>query len=293
MLLEVTYKYATPVYIKVLTPLHPGVGQTLGSVDLPVQRDTLGYPIIYSSSIKGAIRSAYRKMKSGGNSNNLERKIFGGSEETVEETNQSKFSVLDAYLLTIPTRALNNVYVYLTSDFLIQRLNMYLEIYNILMRKSNYVKPDFSKAEVLASENIGNEFLAESYQIGKNQQDDEILKIKKLLQLEKPLVALKNDLIAKALIDRSLMRIARVKLNDNKTVEAGPWTEEYIPPYSYFITLFLYKDEETMKEIEQLLSLNQSTESKSQKSSTSYQYIFIGGKETTGKGLVKISRFGV
>lgn len=40
-----------------LTPLHPGAGRAPGAVDLPVVRDTLGYPYIRGSMVKGALKT--------------------------------------------------------------------------------------------------------------------------------------------------------------------------------------------------------------------------------------------
>ncbi len=40
-----------------LTPLHPGAGRAPGAVDLPVVRDTLGYPYIRGTMIKGALKT--------------------------------------------------------------------------------------------------------------------------------------------------------------------------------------------------------------------------------------------
>jgi CRISPR-associated protein Cmr4 len=47
------------VFIEALTPLHPGAGRSVeGLADLPVQRDEFGFPTIWASSLKGAIKSA-------------------------------------------------------------------------------------------------------------------------------------------------------------------------------------------------------------------------------------------
>ena len=40
-----------------VTPLHPGAGRVPGVVDLPVQRDPMGYPMLYASSLKGALKA--------------------------------------------------------------------------------------------------------------------------------------------------------------------------------------------------------------------------------------------
>jgi CRISPR-associated protein Cmr4 len=45
-------------YIFTVTNCHVGSGSTASEeIDLPFQRDSLGYPTIYASSLKGAIKS--------------------------------------------------------------------------------------------------------------------------------------------------------------------------------------------------------------------------------------------
>ncbi|WP_338602916.1 type III-B CRISPR module RAMP protein Cmr4 [Sulfolobus tengchongensis] len=293
MLLEVTYKFAVPLGIKVLTPLHPGVGQTFSSVDLPVQRDSLGYPIIYSSSIKGSIRAAFRNAyKDPNEKQKKEKEIFGSEGSSTEDTFQSKVAVLDGILFTLPVRALQNIYVYVTSPILLTRMANYMELYNALHNKglNKQLTIDTQINENRSSDELNRELLAEvlcldtpkSAPSGKQtevtclevKRDENVRKLKEQFKLNKPLIVLKDDKVARVLIDRSLLRITRVKLNDKKTVESGPWTEEYIPQYSMFFTLLLFKDEDTMKII---------TETVLQK-----KYIFLGGKETIGKGLVEL-----
>jgi len=45
------------ILLESLTPLHPGSGRGSAYVDLPVQRDEFDFPTIWSSSLKGALRS--------------------------------------------------------------------------------------------------------------------------------------------------------------------------------------------------------------------------------------------
>lgn len=40
-----------------ITPVHVGMGRAPGVVDLPFQRDSIGYPIVYGSSFKGVLKS--------------------------------------------------------------------------------------------------------------------------------------------------------------------------------------------------------------------------------------------
>ena len=57
------FKKALPFFIHVITPLHAGTGQELGSVDLPIQRERhTGFPKIEASGLKGSIREAFEGL---------------------------------------------------------------------------------------------------------------------------------------------------------------------------------------------------------------------------------------
>jgi hypothetical protein len=52
---------AVPYLLFAVTPIHAGIGREEEEyVDLPIQRDFLGLPVIWESSIKGALRTNYR-----------------------------------------------------------------------------------------------------------------------------------------------------------------------------------------------------------------------------------------
>jgi len=57
------YKIAAPVFLICETPLHAGSGDSLGVVDLPIQRERhTSFPKIEGSSLKGAIRQAFEDL---------------------------------------------------------------------------------------------------------------------------------------------------------------------------------------------------------------------------------------
>ncbi len=109
------------------TPLHAGVGfDPDAAVDLPIQRDeTTGYPIIFSSTLKGSFRSLARAKRV---DEEIEAAVFGALPEQVEEADareeesekgKSPFpaalSIGDAQLLLFPVRSLLGVFVWATS----------------------------------------------------------------------------------------------------------------------------------------------------------------------------------
>ncbi len=54
------YKDKEIIYIKALTPIHAGAGQTLENVDMPIQREIhSNIPKVEASSLKGSINMHY------------------------------------------------------------------------------------------------------------------------------------------------------------------------------------------------------------------------------------------
>jgi len=270
-LLQVPPVYAAIdlVVIEAITNIHAGVGRVGGVVDLPVQRDELGFPCIYSSSLKGALKTAllqaFVKIH-GRNYRNAKNAVATllGSEPEEGETFESSIAVLDAYLLAMPVRSLKGVYVYVTSPLLLKRFQERIALCcNIspgtsdklekLMNDINIVLNEVKNLNNGGALCIGNkgevaldkpknlqgkvvlaeEFVLEVNGIQSNLKDE--------LGLDKPLLVLHDD-TAREVINRSLVRLTRVRLRrDTKTVEAGPWTEEYLPVKTRLFTLFLYK----------------------------------------------------
>lgn len=57
------YKIANPFFLVCETPLHAGSGDSLGVVDLPIQRERhTSFPKIEGSSLKGALRQAFEDL---------------------------------------------------------------------------------------------------------------------------------------------------------------------------------------------------------------------------------------
>ena len=127
-----TYTLADAVLIRVLSNVHVGVGYSGELVDLPIQRDEFGFPAIFSSSIKGALKTSllyafmntlgsYRKAKYAVNA------LLGPDPEEGESF-ESSIAILDAYLLAIPTRSLRGIYAYVTSPTLLKRFLERIEL---------------------------------------------------------------------------------------------------------------------------------------------------------------------
>ncbi len=55
-----------PFFLLCETPLHVGVGQDVGMIDMPIQRERhTGWPKIESSGLKGSIRHSFERKYKG------------------------------------------------------------------------------------------------------------------------------------------------------------------------------------------------------------------------------------
>ncbi len=114
------------------TFIHPGSGQSLGAIDLPVARERAsGLPYIAGSSMKGAFRQVHddraQKETDKEKREGLKNKIYKyfGKELGSEGAGAVLFS--DARLLILPVRSLTTRFVLLTCPMLLRRLDRDLE----------------------------------------------------------------------------------------------------------------------------------------------------------------------
>jgi len=111
--------------IKPFTNMHVGSGKTnSGIVDNTIQRDVLtGYPIINSTSLKGALRE-YVKLKIGIDITNT---VFGkanekknGKEDNQIENKPGTHIFFSAHLLTLPARSDKTAFLNVTTPSIIE-----------------------------------------------------------------------------------------------------------------------------------------------------------------------------
>ena len=250
------YEKASLLLIRTVTPLHIGVGRAVGIVDLPIVRDALGFPVIPTSSLKGALRS----QLNGSLSKDIIKMLFGPEAGEGEEAYAGALAFTEGYLLAIPARSLRGIWALATSPALIHRSLRMLEIMQPL---------ELSKE----LEEITRKLLKESGSIGINQailckEGEERLSIeimnKKSIVINEEFqfeckqgeslrgllekirapeawraILLHDDRI-KDVVERSILRRARVRLKENKTVEEGPWSEEDVPADTLFFNIILY-----------------------------------------------------
>lgn len=284
------YAFSEPFFIHAITHLHVGSGSSIEEeIDLPFQRDELGYPTIYASSLKGAIKSFL--LKEFPDKRDLIYKVLG-VDENPEEASLGTF--LDAILFAIPSRIIEidskkpHVWVYVTTYELLRKVKSYLDSISQLSKAS------FSNLQNTINSILQNEGNSILQNEGKNIPQGSSLKtailnedfhvelkalnvdIPNILNDDVPFLVL-EDSIGKEVINRSLIRVRRIRIDkDKKTVVTGGlWSEEYVPMKTIFFSAFLGKEsKENAIFVSCILR--------------KLKYVILGGKETIGKGIVEL-----
>ena len=302
-----------------LTHIHVGVGQAPGVVDLPVVRDSMGYFYIPGSSLKGSIKSTLIRIL---NNDKDKKKIireYLGSEPRDEENKPGTLAFQDLYPLLVPLPSLDRGVIFATTPLLLIRGTMLLtqrdgagdETINAIKSIGNEVRSIFSKPNkpdmmLLTKSNNNNHeekicVLTTCQKVESKNIDTDIKNsLEGLNQIYSVLLSPKehteilviNDTIAPRILDRALIRQTRIRLNrETKTVETGGlWTEEYIPHF----TLFSGAVVNTRMKVTNNGDGNQQQGNDPIKwiineiNSTLNGTVIIGGKETIGKGLLKL-----
>ncbi|MBK9462019.1 MAG: type III-B CRISPR module RAMP protein Cmr4 [Sphingobacteriales bacterium] len=293
------------------TPLHAGSGDSLGVVDLPIQRERhTQFPKIEASSLKGALREAFEsKLKSRKDDQII--RAFGPDEDGADHAGAMAFS--DARLLLFPVKSMKGVFAWVTCPKVLKQLQRDLTIANSLPSD-----PDLSKIEkntccksadityVIANK---DKIVLEEYTFTV-KKDNETSKLaiwlsEKLFthtgiepfwkdHLSKNLVVLSDDDFTD-FVTLSTEVITRIKINnDTGTVQTGAlFNEEYLPAESVLYSLVMaaneFIDKDKLKEREKqggarigatkIMSFFETTIEQ-------ISYLQIGGNATLGKGIV-------
>lgn len=297
------YDSAMLLALSPLTPLHVGVGRVGGVVDMPVQRDGFGFPIIYSSSLKGAFKSHVSYTV------NLDSaKCLFGPEPDEEEKFSSPVSFTDAVLALVPCRAsmrspllvtgrlaLNRVLDYIDligekeggkiqelkkiAEFLVKESEKISQGKILLLNKENAVKVGGGLSVFIAGDRYDVEVVDKPDGLKFNVIGE--LLINSFRDFVPGRIAVAGDDDFRRIVEKSLIRLTRVRLNrKTKTAQSGGlWTEEYVPQGSLFLAVVLSSEKradnckQNFKE-----SLDKLKDER---------YIVLGGKESIGKGIVK------
>lgn len=103
-------------FVHALSPLHPGTGQGVGVIDLPIAREVAtGLPYLPGSSLKGVLRDQAHHL-----STQTLTDVFGPETENAPD-HAGSVQLTDQRLLLFPVRSLKGTFAWATSPFVLQR----------------------------------------------------------------------------------------------------------------------------------------------------------------------------
>jgi len=288
------------LFLHAMTPLHPGTGTALGTVDLPVQRERhTDWPLIPGSSLKGILRDAFRaKTARDKNLKSLEeadrdetvKKIFGRPVKDTGAPDQSgALSVTDARLLLFPVRSLRGLFALVTCPAALQRFERDAGIGGIAIEgfekipkvtEDNDALVSESSPLLIPNENQSNMVLEEFDFTAKPDHTTSSIAIWLSGKFDIPrlvdhLAIISDDNFA-YYVKHATEVSARIALDyDTKTAEGGAlFYEESIPTESVFYSLLL-------------MNSNQNLLCKLEEMFNALKFLQIGGNSTIGKGICR------
>ena len=289
-----------------MTSLHPGVGRSEEAhVDLPVQRDEFGLPTIWASSLKGALRAKAEQglFQEGRCVGKLEDcatflAAFGPRPESASEF-ASSVAFLDAKLVAIPARSLKGVWLYVTSPLLLSFVKLYAEAVGAEVEVPEIPRPEEGSVYLTADKYKLDGHVVINERRFKFAGRAEPLNLPPFEEVRRIVgdvgFAVVSDEDVVDVVKRSLLVQYRVRLKqDVKTVQTGPWSEEYIPPFTVFVSGYYCARRRPQKvnvkrgDGGEVTTVDVTVDPCVYADGVVRGPAWLGGKETVGRGLVKV-----
>lgn len=278
-------------FVHALSPLHAGIGQGIGIIDLPVAREkATGLPFLPGSSLKGTLRGLCPEE-------DKRKRIFGLETTEVDPNTNYASSVQfsDQRILLLPVRSLAGAFAWVTSPYILRRLLR--DIQDTQVTEPTDIIPDIQSLEqcivATSSSKImisGNKVYLEDLDL-QAMNDDHVAKWTNWIgqqifpedttwqQMLTDRFCVVHDDILNFLFETATEVIARIKLQENsKTVQSGGlWYEEALPTESVMWGLLMTTpiratDQEIFSTVRELTN----------------KTIQLGGKATVGRGMCRV-----
>lgn len=249
------------------TSIHAGTGQQTGVIDLPIQREGHnGYPCVFGSAVKGALRARAEQTKiallkkgdvSGASLQDFQKQaqacdeisvVYGPALGNSDVTHAGAIIVTDARLLLFPVRSLTSQFKWVTCPAVIRRYQADLARLGCPVMELTVPEPvdqiegaenDYSAALVSEKSGTGDLFLEEyRFQVSQQNLQSLIQSLAKVMGTEQAENLLHKQLVVVS--DDSFMHIvshstpvnAHIAVDSvTKLVRDGAlWYEETLPP---------------------------------------------------------------
>lgn len=271
------------------TSIHAGAGSSVDGIDLPIQREAhSGWPCVYGSSVKGALRAkAEDKL---GTDNPSIQLVFGPDTNKASE-HAGALLVSDARLLLLPVRSLTSHFKWVTCPALLERLSRDCKRLGLAI---DFTIPKQPEPETALVESGDSDLFLEEYRF-----KTQISTLKPLITVLSQISGIKLEQLSKQLVivhDDQFSYLSRYATpvvphiaidNSNKTVKDGAlWYEESLPPET---VLYCGINAQRSRDSQHTLNANAILNSITQDLFAEAPYLQLGGNETVGMGWCKIT----
>ncbi|HHV78302.1 MAG TPA: type III-B CRISPR module RAMP protein Cmr4 [Firmicutes bacterium] len=280
------------LFVHVLSALHPGTGQGVGAIDLPVAREkSTGIPYLPGSSLKGVLREACSDKE-------LTRRVYGPDTDEGAEYAGS-IQVSDQRLLLLPVRSLVGTFAWVTSPYILRRLLRDAQAAEIKDVPSGSIPSPAEENRcvvsvegaailrdgkvVLEDLDLQGDVAAEARQwaewMGAQLFPDDEYWRRALVER----LCVVHDGVFGFLLETGTEVVARVRLEENKktVAQGGLWYEEMLPVET--VLCGLVSALPVKATVEEVFSTVADAIRKP---------LHIGGKTTVGRGLCKLTMTG-
>jgi len=268
-------------FIHVLSPLHAGIGQGVGVIDLPIAREkATNLPYRPGSTLKGSLRDEL------GDGQGLRDKIFGLEKPDGDLADSGSLIFTDQKLLCLPIRSLLGTFAWITSPYILERFKRDCPDCPEVPIVSDSTKCLVTNINVCTFNREGKVILEDLDLIAENDSGadtwalilaEKIFPDKKIWQdFFSQRFCVVSDEVMNFLAETATEVIARNRLDDEKktTVKGALWYEESLPAETILSGLLIQikGDDSYINEITKLTK----------------KTLQLGGSMTVGRGLCKM-----
>ncbi|MEY9214321.1 type III-B CRISPR module RAMP protein Cmr4 [Thermobifida halotolerans] len=283
------------------SPLHAGASDSLGVIDLPIQREAhTGYPVVWGQSLKGALRQAAQEHPDWNDADVAA--VFGSEVSPGQATTPGLLAVGDAQLVALPVPTLHRTFAWVTSAVALGRL---ARKYRALGREPAPAVPDVS-AEAVAVDAAwtGEQALGPVVARVVSEPAEQVERLRAWAAavradafdadtaFEPFRAKFSRDLL---LVDSQVMGVlveectevtARVQLDDAKTVSHGPFHSEYLPTETVLAASLTLRPVRSGNGVDDAATRRHRDLVRGLLHGDGATLLRLGGDETLGKGLV-------
>ena len=295
------FKKSTPLFLFAETSIHLGSGESLGAVDLAIQREKhTDIPCGAAQGIKGAIRDWFTRKSDAADWKEKILEAFGPESTADAPGYAGAVAFTDARLLLFPVRSLSGIFAWITCPFVLKRFKRDMALATGSIPEWTIPDPDGTAKGALPNHSCivnqgeNEQKIVLDEEVFNYEQDEQVSKVVKEIKnyypeaysdyvddLDKQLLVL-SDNDFRHFVKTATEVQARIKLNENKTTgeDGNLFYQENLPADSLLYSLILvsdsFKSESSLKADDLLSFVNK----------LNGNYLQIGGDATTGKGYV-------